>query len=427
MRPETQKQVLGGMNKNPVILVVDTVGCQYYCWFCYARNILDGKNPASPTGFTGYRFMSPSDIARCTECKLVSKYPDIEKKRPFGRFRITGGEPLFSTKSTFRDKERRDPIDGTVDYWLEVFVALNRVVRKLKENGEIQLLTYDEFIDQGRVVSEQVSTWLTVLPGKMEMRFDTNGHLFSRRHKGRPYADNFVGKILDLHRDGELDSIRVNIDYSLKGSTPIEFRWSQSLCLPVDLRKLSEPFDIENHPQYRGIVNLNETLDGAYHEDESFEETLRLDVERGINHSDTNKYGPRKLAVLYDEKALKWDAFEEKADIVFSEVNNPIQIIGQQGYSKYIKDHLTMGAEASIINNRTEEVLHHFEPFPDDPREKETYEKEIKEDLEKASKNISRAVQNAQDGSELELKILFVPKKRMKRISESDQSSLNDF
>jgi len=101
MGPRFQKEILGGLNENPHILILDSVSCQYRCWFCYARDIQDAVDPVSPySGWKDYKFMSPKDITTCTECKLTVKYSDVKAKRPFARFRITGGEPLFATRRT---------------------------------------------------------------------------------------------------------------------------------------------------------------------------------------------------------------------------------------------------------------------------------------------------------------------------------------
>lgn len=193
MGPTFQKEILGGLTRNPHILVVDSVGCQYRCWFCYARDILDAVDPVSPySGWKDYEFMSPQDIATCTECKLTIKYSDIDRKRPFARFRITGGEPLFATKQTLQDPTTKNPIKAASSFWLETFRALNELVRKLKKHDQIELLTYDEFVERERYVNDAASTWLTQSPGKIEIRFDTNGQLFSA---SATYTENFEQRL----------------------------------------------------------------------------------------------------------------------------------------------------------------------------------------------------------------------------------------
>jgi len=425
MGPTFQKEILGGLTKNPHILVLDSVGCQYRCWFCYARKILDAVDPVSPyTGWKVYKFMSPQDIAVCTECKPTVKYGDIEKKRPFARFRITGGEPLFATKQTLIDSKTEKLVEEALSFWLETFKALNELVRKLKKHSQIKILTYDEFVKRERNINEQISTWLTQSPGKMEIRFDTNGQLFSANAS---YAEGFVNNVLMLHKNGELDSIRINIDYSLKGPTPVEFEWSQSRALPVDVTKLKDPFDINNHPQYPGIRNLNRLLHEAYEKGKTFEQSLRLDIERGINFTDTTKYGSRKLGVLYDSEALSWDVFAKKAKIKFSEVNNPIQLSGQAKRSKYIEDQLKMGCEVMIVDTATNKQILKFDPFPDDQKEMGEYRRRIRESLEKTNKLIADGVAKAKTTGKFGVQVVIRPVRRVSLRQTSKQKKLNGF
>jgi len=425
MGPTFQTQILGGVNKNPHILVVDSVGCQYRCWFCYARDILDAVNPVSPySGWKDYKLMSPQDIANCTECKLTAKYADIPNKRPFARFRITGGEPLFATKQTMKETKTENPIDAALAYWMETLRALNETFRKLKKEGRIEIITYDEFAGRGREVNQQISTWLTKAPGKVEIRFDTNGQLFS---SSSLYAERFVNDVFSFHEKGELDTIRVNVDYSLKGPTPIEFEWSQSRSLPVDVTKIQEDFDMDSHPQYAGVKHLTALLHEAYAKDQSFEQSLRLDIERGINFTDTTKYGTRKLGVLYDSAALNWDLFARKAGITFSEVNNPVQLTGQAPYSKYIEDQLKMGAEVIIVDTKTNEALTKFDPYPDDQNLWEEYRRRIRENLERANKIIANGVAKAKETGRLGAQVVIRPVKKMAHIQKSKQKSLDVF
>lgn len=424
MGPTFQSKILGGINKNPHILVLDSVGCQYRCWFCYARDILDAINPVSPhSGWKNYKFMSPEDIATCTECKLTTKYTNIPTERPFARFRITGGEPLFATKQTLAESKTENPIEAAMDFWLETLKVLNRTFRKLIKERKIEVISYDEFAERGRTVNEQFSTWLTKAPGKVEVRFDTNGQLFSSSNL---YTKNFVHSVFALHSNGELDAIRINIDYSLKGPTPIEFEWSQSRSLPIDITKVEEDFDINAHPQCPGIKNLVALLSEAYAKDETFEQSLRLDIERGINFTDTSKYGTRKLGVLYDPNALNWDLFAKKAKITFSEVNNPIQLIGQAPYSKYIEDQLKMGAEVLIVETATNVTLIRFDPFPDDPMEWNDYRKRIRENLERTNKVIADGVARARTTGQFSIQVVIRPVKRM-LLTPTAQKKLDSF
>jgi len=198
--------------------------------------------------------------------------------------------------------------------------------------------------------------------------------------------------------------------------------------LPIDVAKLKEPFDIDDHPQYLGIKNLNRWLQQAYEEDETFRQSLRLDIERGINFTGTSKYDDRKLAVLYDADALDWDVFAKKANIIFSEVNNPIQIRGNAPYSKYIKDHLDFGgAEVLIVDSDTKEIILKFDPFPDDPEEAREYERKITEKLERANKIIAGGVAKAKTTGKFGVQVVIRPVKRKSLRQSSKQKRLDSF
>lgn len=421
-----QTQILGGITKNPHILILDSVGCQYRCWFCYARDILDARNPISPTrGWKTYKFMSPQDIADCTACKLSLKYSDISSKRPFARFRITGGEPLFATKQTIRNADP-NPVNSASQFWIDTFLAINTTIQQLKHEEKIEIISYDEFVQKGRwnALHNHISTWITQVPEKIEIRFDTNGQLFSAN---QAYTEAFVKSLLSLHQEEKLDSIRINIDYSIKGPSPIEFEWSQSRSLPVNPALLRADFDISLHPQYPGIKYLRRLLHDIYEQDHTFSQSLRLDIERGINFTDTSKYGTRKLGVLYDHNALDWQQFALKANIVFSEVNNPIQLSGQAPRSKYIEDHLRMGTEVKIMDVATNKVLNYFDPYPRNPSEWNEYRQSIQENLAKANHLISNSVKQAKVTGQFPVQVVFSPVYQPQRKGDTSQRLLSQF
>jgi len=152
-----------------------------------------------------------------------------------------------------------------------------------------------------------------------------------------------------------------------------------------------------------------------------------LDIERGINFTDTTKYGTRKLGVLYDSDALNWDVFAKKANIKFSEVNNPIQLSGQAKRSKYIEDHLKMGAEVLIIDPATNKQIMKFDPFPDNPEEWDEYKRKIRENLEKADKVIVDGVAKAKTTGKFGVQVVIRPVKRRSLRPSSKQKRLDSF
>ena len=184
---------------------------------------------------------------------------------------------------------------------------------------------------------------------------------------------------------------------------------------------------MNDHPQYLGIKNLHQCLNVAYEEDKTFEQSLRLDIERGINFTDTTKYGTRKLGVLYDSNALDWDVFAKKGNIIFSEVNNPIQLIGQAKRSKYIEDQLKMGAEVLIVDTTTNGQIMKFDPYPGDPMDWSEYRRKIKENLEKADKVIADGVAKTKTAGKFGVQVIIRPVKRGLLGRSLKQNRLNSF
>lgn len=91
--------------KRPYTLVVDTAGCNKNCWFCYAYPIVKKES------YDGYRTipLSPEELTKCFVDKLRSlKNTVLHKDKFFSKLRITGGEPLFSTKDTLEESEGKN-------------------------------------------------------------------------------------------------------------------------------------------------------------------------------------------------------------------------------------------------------------------------------------------------------------------------------
>ncbi|MFP4006041.1 MAG: hypothetical protein ACLFUR_04900 [Candidatus Hadarchaeia archaeon] len=141
-------------------------------------------------------------------------------------------------------------------------------------------------------------TWIAEKGSKIPVRFDTNGLLFADKSRAR----DFIEKIFDMHRDGNLDRLYVLIDYSLKGANTGEFFWSQGKKLEdID----SEKFSVEDHPQYIGLKNYYEIKNEFLEKDPSFDNSLGITVERGIQNEEDRVY-------LYSEDSLDWDSMVEK-------------------------------------------------------------------------------------------------------------------
>ena len=61
------------------------------------------------------------------------------------------------------------------------------------------------------------------------IRFDTNGLTFA----SDKYVDLFYSELFRLFKEGKLNNVNVQIDYSFKGATEKEFLWSQKKGLPL--------------------------------------------------------------------------------------------------------------------------------------------------------------------------------------------------
>lgn len=164
--------------------------------------------------------------------------------------------------------------------------------------------------------------WLENKLGRINVRFDTNGIVFSDRN----VAEKFINGI----KNGNFIRLHIEIDYSLKGAHPIEFYWTCRKQLPVDGRS-EQDYNIEQHPQFSGLENITEILGDVYGDP-----AVSLTLERGINHAKTG------VAFVNQPSSLQWGVFisklnkalklENEKTIKFSEVNNPFRSANQFGY-----------------------------------------------------------------------------------------------
>jgi len=309
------RKITGSANGNPYILIANNAGCNLTCWYCYAHNLIhksdyDLQNPT---------FLNPQELADCFLCKIQMSHQlkDSDKDRFFSRIRITGGEPLFATADTLLGKGEESYQIATIDYYLQFFNYLNSGIDELVSSKTIKLsppLLYSK--DLGYPV------WLETKPGRINVRFDTNGIVFSDRNA----AEKFINGI----KNGNFNRLHIEIDYSLKGAHPIEFYWTCRKQLPVDDR-LEQDYNIEQHPQFKGLKNITEILGDAHGG-----LAVSLTLERGINHAKTG------VAFVNTPTSLRWDIFisklnktlklEGERSIKFSEVDNPFRSANQYGY-----------------------------------------------------------------------------------------------
>lgn len=256
---EAQKKFAGSSRKHPYVIIADTLGCNLRCWFCYShqfwsidRSIKHGCNPT---------YLSSEDIVSQIKCK-IEKLIEAEHlmiKKPVIRIRFSGWEPIFATKEIMRHYESDKPSDYKlgIDFWIEVFKELDNVISDLKKSGKIILINEDEWDFQ-----DEWPVFITDSPGRVNIRFDTNGIAFGNNEESRRVnaeeglAYYFIERLFDIHRENKLQNIKIWIDYSFKGVTPNEYFWSQRTNLPSTEDNITKDYSIEDVPLYSGYKNL---------------------------------------------------------------------------------------------------------------------------------------------------------------------------
>ncbi|MCZ7382894.1 MAG: hypothetical protein O8C64_15165 [Candidatus Methanoperedens sp.] len=339
----------------PYVLIADTVGCNLRCWFCYSHHYWT-RDRAEKKGCRPL-FISSEKLADQFICKIekLAKTSDM-KNRPFTRLRISGGEPIYATNEELRPFISDKPIDykAGIDFWLDYFKHLNNRLDILIQNKTINVMLKSEWTER--------SPWPSFIgdsPGRVNMRFDTNGIAFGsgpeskRVLGGKDVADYFIDGLYKLYKEGNLSRINVSITYSLKGTTPNEYYWSQRKNLPVDVTNIGLILPIEEHPQISGIKNLMERINRYSVEDEKFLDCVDITIEKGINH-DLEHY-----VYLYNPEALNWKEFQTQSGIEMSEVKNDINIIYRFGGGQWgvlnrtpglAKRYFDQGAEIQAIS-----------------------------------------------------------------------------
>lgn len=356
--PEFMSKVMKGTYNYPYVLIADTAGCNMRCWFCYSwhfwSNKLAEEQRCRPVFISAERLadefyckiklMSDRDNmlnvlekkSFLTSKELGQSRQHIRNNFPLIRIRVSGGEPVFASRETFRPFESDKPVGYSlgISYWLTFFEHFNKRVAELKDNNTIHMVPETEWSFE--------SPWLSCLterPGRMNVRFDTNGIAFADPILSRQLVDG----IYDLHKQGRLDNIHIMIDYSLKGATPTEFEWSQNKALPVDPSINRHEFELNEHPQIPGLLNLRKEINKHTRNDPKFNDCLSLSIEKGIEHGrNTNFF------VNY-EGSMDWDSLAERLDIKFSPVSNEIDIASAWRWEAQIKRYMKQHSHARVL------------------------------------------------------------------------------
>ena len=331
---EFHKKTLGKYLKNSrlkyaYVIIADTIGCNLNCWFCYAWKFLD-KKIAEKSCKTA--FVSPKRLAEQFYCKFKqissienlknkinektflnekikkSTLKHIDDKLPIKRIRISGGEPIFNNKENTMFEEQESFSLDAVDFWVKFFKELDKKIELLKKEGVIE-------ITEDWNPKNHFPSCLAEVKDKLTIRFDTNGILFANKK----ITEKFVAGIYDLYKKGELNHLFIQIDYSIKGATPNEFYWSQSIQLPVR-EETNIQFKPQEHPQFAGYNNITSEISKYSSLDKNFDNVLDIFAERGIDHNIKDK-----LFLNY-KGSFNWGNFTAITGINFSEVSNPIDL-----------------------------------------------------------------------------------------------------
>lgn len=362
---EFQQEILGKMGKSrgryPFVIIADALGCNLRCWFCYAYKFFDKKT--AELNRCQISYVSPKRLAEQFKCKIEklsdfdgliksaeSKKMDanlrkvvikhLQMKMPLMRLRISGGEPIFSTRDTLHST-KPDLVSATVDYWLAFFEELDSMVGKLKEEKKLHIIDKEKVMNKEWKGDLPFPTCLAERSDRLNIRFDTNGILFGDLE----VTEHLIGGLFRLFEKNKLQNIFVQIDYSFKGATPVEYEWSQRRNLPVDQCKISFDYDLEKHPQIPGYLNIVNTIEKYCSKNHAFYNCIGITVERGINHN------PSFKTYLNCIESLNWEKFSEKTGIKFSVVDNPVELFNWRSYgvkSSFIKN----GGSVKIISGQ---------------------------------------------------------------------------
>jgi hypothetical protein len=340
--------------KYAYVIIADVVGCNLNCWFCYAWKFLNRKTAEK---YCKTAFVTPERLAEQFYCKfkhiaslenMKNKINEktflsekdkkqslnhINLKLPIKRIRISGGEPIFNNQeSVILEKNESFNMIAT-DFWLKFFEELDK---------KIGLLKKEEIVNISEDWSPE-SKWpicLAEVKNKLTIRFDTNGTLFAEKK----ITERFVKGIFKLYKEGKLNHLFIQIDYSIKGATPKEFFWSQSQQLPI-IPETNKEFRPENHPQYNGYYNLINEIEKYSSTDKNFDNVLDIFAERGINHDLKNK-----LFLNYGG-SLDWQKFSKLTGINFSEVDNPLDLNFGWNFSGKMHRYANRGAILELSND----------------------------------------------------------------------------
>ncbi|GAG17316.1 unnamed protein product, partial [marine sediment metagenome] len=145
----------------------------------------------------------------------------------------------------------------TIDYWLTFFEELDKNIGELKAQNKLHIIDKNDVKNKEWTGDSPFPTSLADRSGRLNIRFDTNGILFGVKE----VTEAFIGGLFNLFQEDKLNNLFIEIDYSFKGATPKEYRWSQRQSLPVDPLKISFDYATNEHPQLPGFFHIVQTIE----------------------------------------------------------------------------------------------------------------------------------------------------------------------
>ena len=310
------------MGTYPYVLIVDTALCNLRCRSCYSWKYWEPEKSAAAV------LVDPETLADQFKCKIeklhdgkllsLKKRFNDKSKRPFSRLRISGGEPLY------------EPDGNSIKFWIKFFDKLDVRIGALLKGRLINMVHEEEWVEMTK--EERIRLFPVFLKsdnGKIRIRFDTNGKLF----KDELFVREFIGNIYAL----QLKNIKIDLTFSLKGTTRSEVDWFVRRSSQFDTSDANREENLEKHPQWICIENIvnaiktfeqeeslhshaNSTIGATYYNPCG---EVSLTVERGIMHNE------KENLFINTKTSLDWRKFEKKLankGINLSETENCIYL-----------------------------------------------------------------------------------------------------
>lgn len=246
----------------------------------------------------------------------------------------------YKFKLNYIDKVKTE-VEESVEAFLgvRVHVTLEKLYRDLqfqKKNSLVDLISF--FNNEWQKIGYPV--WLTEVPERIMIRFDTNGIVFGNEK----YSNLFYNEIYNLYQCDKLKNINIQIDYSFKGNTLKEYYWSQKKQLPTKSVNNDKTVELDKHPQVKGYNNIINNINRLTKEDKNFKNCVSITVEKGIDHDYKNKVW------MYNKEAFNWSDIASKLGLEFSDVVNKFDLNYHWNFNAKVYRYTRRGALIEFID-----------------------------------------------------------------------------